>query len=148
MKTIILEKQKRKVGFPDSIILLFWLKPLTFHVEVAVKIGWSWAIEDSDSSITKLFICINVNIHFFFTVQKLKGEEEIQAMWVLLVTGGLEQITKAREVTCSEGAKLDITPFTKKQYSKTRGLTSYPLMPTARVSTAKTFHTRKENDIR
>lgn len=129
MKTVILEKQKRKVVFPDSIILPFWLKPLTFHVEVAVKIGWSWAIEDSDSSITKLFICINVNIHFFFTVQKLKGEEErqklkgeeeIQAMWVLPATGGLEQITKAREVTCSEAIQY------KKaiQYSKTRGLTS------------------------
>jgi len=27
--------------FPGFILPLFWLKPLTFHVEIAVKIGWS-----------------------------------------------------------------------------------------------------------
>lgn len=147
MKMMILQKQKRKEGFLDSILPWFWLKLLTFHVEIAVEIGWSWAIEDSDSSITKLFICINVNIHFF-TVQKLKGKEEIQATWVLLVTGRLERINKAREVTWLKGAKLHTLPLQKKkQYSKTRGLTAYPLMPKARVSRPWNFHTRKESYI-
>lgn len=147
MNTMILEKQQGKVGFLDSTLPWFWLKPLTLHVEIAVKIGWSWAVEDSDSSITKLFICVNVNIHFFFTVQKLKGKEEIHATWVLLVAGGVEQSNKAREVTWSEGAKLRLLPLQKKQYSKTRGLTAYPLMPKARISRAWNFHTRKESDI-
>lgn len=77
-----LKKQKRKAGFLDPVLPQFWLKLLTLHVEIAVKIGWSRAIEDGDSSITKLFICIYVNIHFLFAVQKLKGKEEILATWV------------------------------------------------------------------
>lgn len=74
---MILDKQKRKASFLDPIHPWFWQNPLTFHVEVTVKIGWTWTIEDSDSSITELFICINVNIHFFLTLQKLKKKEEL-----------------------------------------------------------------------
>lgn len=91
---MIPDKQKRKAGFLDPIHPRFWQNPLTFHVEVTVKIGRTRTIEDSDSSITKLFICINVNIHFFLTLQKLKEKEEVQATWVLLIAGGLEQLTE------------------------------------------------------